>query len=131
MINPDKDRRTARSLLKQEKRKIGPKIDGVVNESDFTSLFIDLERQVREYLVQRQLVYNDSSRFAYIPFRQMIDNLYRSELINRELRDRALEVNRYRNLVFHGHVNTVDSDMYDVLRDVREKILEVINRVSR
>jgi hypothetical protein len=41
----------------------------------------------------------------------MIEALLQNERIDRDFFDELLDVNKYRNLVFHGHVETADAAM--------------------
>jgi hypothetical protein len=44
-------------------------------------------------------------------FRQMLEALRMNEKIDGDFYNELLEINKYRNLVFHGHVTQVDAGM--------------------
>jgi len=48
-----------------------------------------------------------------LPFRQLADALLADERIDAELHKELQVINQYRNLVYHGHVNTADKTMLD------------------
>ena len=52
-------------------------------------------------------------------FRQMIDALYQNERISKNQRDLLLEVNKFRNLLFHGHIDKVDEGVLKTLQKVK------------
>ncbi len=91
--------------------------------SEFFAAFLHLERVVREYLQQRELYVpsRGAPRMSY-SFRQMIEALLQNEVIDRQFFDELLEINKYRNLVFHGHVNDADPQMVRRVRDIAAKI---------
>jgi hypothetical protein len=93
--------------------------------SMFFKGFIDLEQDIRAYLKQADLYIpsRGAPRMSF-SFRQMIDALYENERISKDLRDLLLEVNKFRNLLFHGHIDQVDKGVLKTLqkaKDVWEK----------
>jgi uncharacterized protein YutE (UPF0331/DUF86 family) len=55
-------------------------------------------------------------------FRQMIEALNRNELINRVELIELLQINKYRNLVFHGHQDKVDPKMLERTKSAQARI---------
>ncbi len=49
-------------------------------------------------------------------FRQMVDALYQNEMISKQLREMFFRVNKFRNLLFHGHIDQVDEGVLKELR---------------
>jgi uncharacterized protein YutE (UPF0331/DUF86 family) len=41
----------------------------------------------------------------------MIDALYQSEIISQDFYNELQQINKYRNIIFHGHENRVDESM--------------------
>ena len=55
-------------------------------------------------------------------FRQMIEALRVNEKILGDFYEELLEINKYRNLVFHGHVTQVDASMVKRTRDAASRV---------
>ena len=85
--------------------------------SEFFDAFLHLERLIRDYLRSGDLYVpsRGAPRMSY-SFRQMIEALLQNERIDRYTFDELLAINKYRNLVFHGHVDRADADMLNRVR---------------
>jgi hypothetical protein len=83
--------------------------------------FINLEKQIREILKSKDLYipYGNTPQMVF-SFRQMINALYRSELISKLELTELLEINKFRNLVFHGHIDNVDKGMVDKVKKYKD-----------
>jgi hypothetical protein len=88
----------------------------------YFSEFIGLERDIRDWLKELDIYVpsRGEPRMSF-SFRQMIDALYQNERIDSSLRDELLAVNKFRNLLFHGHTEKVPSGMMDQLLTVKGK----------
>lgn len=86
----------------------------------FFKEFIKLEQDIREYLKKHDLYVPSQGvpRMSF-SFRQMIDALYQNEVIDNGLRDLLLEVNKFRNLLFHGHIDQVDERIIKIIQEAR------------
>ncbi len=90
--------------------------------SAFFHQFIALEQDIREYLRTAELyVPSQGEPRMSFSFRQMVNALYQNERITPELRDRLLEINKFRNLLFHGHIAKVGEDVSAKLSSVHEQ----------
>lgn len=96
--------------------------------SVFFREFIDLEQDIRSYVQDSQLYVSSRGvqRITY-SFRQMIDALYQNERISKGLRDLFLEVNKFRNLLFHGHMDQVDEGVLKALQKAKSAWEEAKN----
>ena len=95
-------------------------VPGQEPSSAFFREFIDLEQDIRSYLQDFQLyVPSRGVPKMSFSFRQMVDALYQNERIPRNLRDLLLEVNKFRNLLFHGHMDQVDEGVLKALQKAR------------
>jgi len=126
IINPDRYKRAAQEIIKEDTKEFtltGQQVDQLT----FMTEFIKLEKRVRDILEQRQLYipFGDTPKMAY-SFRQMINALYQNELINRNELNDLLQINKYRNLVFHGHQDKVDLGMLDRVKTA-SAIIDKIN----
>lgn len=90
--------------------------------SAFFHEFIALEQDIRQYVCNVNLCIPSQGepRMSY-SFRQMVNALYQNEKISKQLRDQLLEINKFRNLLFHGHIDEVGEDVRNKLASVRQK----------
>ena len=125
IINPAKYRKAAKEIIKEEKLEDSSK-PNTIDQATFMTDFIHLEKTVRDKLQSRQLYvpYGDTPKMVY-SFRQMINALNQNELINRKELYELLEINKYRNLVFHGHQDKVDIGMLHRV-NAAQKIIDKI-----
>lgn len=69
--------------------------------------FVQLEKKLRNIVEKK---FPETLQFQkYSSFRDYINILFQKEIINYRQRQEFLELNRYRNLIFHGHVDKVDN----------------------
>lgn len=134
IVNPRKYQRAAEKALSQDKVVDGG-IPRGVSASEFFDAFLLLERLVRDFIKTIELnVPNRGPAQMTRSFRQMIDALLYNEYIDRELLNELLEINKYRNLVFHGHVVIADKQMVQRVRNattrLREKLDLSLNRIE-
>lgn len=120
IINPSRYKRAAEQVIQKEKNKFettGTNVD----QTDFMKEFINLEKQIREILKSKDLYipYGNTPQMVF-SFRQMINALYRSELISKLELTELLEINKFRNLVFHGHIDNVDKGMVDKVKKYKD-----------
>lgn len=87
-------------------------MDEAVPAERFFAAFVDLEKGIRSYLRRYDLYVpsRGAPRMSY-SFRQMVEALREAERIDHEFLAELLEINKYRNLVFHGHVAKATSEM--------------------
>jgi len=121
IINPNRYKTTAKRLLKDFEKKEFTKEDFIkedltVDESVFIKEFIKLETKIRNYLRQKDLyIPNGKNTKMGFSVRQMILALYENNIINRFEYEKLLELNKYRNLIFHGHETKVYKSIMDDL----------------
>jgi hypothetical protein len=122
IIDPRKYQKAAERVLEQIPGSADIKVD-VVPAKEFFGAFLHLERLVRDYLKNRDLYVpsRGAPRMSY-SFRQMIEALLQNEVIDRSFFDELLDISKYRNLVFHGHVDNVEPGMIRRARSASEHI---------
>jgi hypothetical protein len=99
----------------------GPGGGASLPASTFYHDFISLERSIRDYLRDADLYVPSQRKQAMsFSFRQMVLALYQNEIITTTLRDRLLKINRVRNLLFHGHIDAVSTDVCEELRSTKQ-----------
>ncbi|WP_346863871.1 hypothetical protein [uncultured Draconibacterium sp.] len=127
IINPDRYKKAAKEIIKEDKLEVSTETNSV-DQATFMTEFINLEKSVREILQSKQLYipFGDTPKMAY-SFRQMINALNQNELINRMELDELLRINKYRNLVFHGHQDKVDKGMLDKVKEAQR----IINKIEK
>jgi hypothetical protein len=84
---------------------------------EFFDAFRELETQIRLLLEENGLYKEGRSRDSMkYSFRQKVQALVTSQLIDPNFANQLFEINKIRNLVFHGNVNEIDKDI--VLRTI-------------
>lgn len=128
IINPNKYKKAAKQLIKEEHFEKSAD-ENTIDQTVFMKEFIKLEKDIREILQSRQLYipFGNTPKMAY-SFRQMAEALNRNELINRDALIELLQINKYRNLVFHGHQDKVDKEMLDRTYKAQSLIEQVKGR---
>jgi hypothetical protein len=111
IVDPSRYERTAANVLEEnrEELQLGNRM---TSSSEFFGEFIRLERLVRDYLRARELYVpsRGAPRMSF-SFRQMGEALLQNEIIDRDFFNELIDINKYRNLVFHGHVEQADEGM--------------------
>ncbi len=122
VVDPRKYQKAAERVL--EKAKPEPALQKQPTPAaDFFDAFLHLERLIRDYLRQHDLYVpsRGAPRMSY-SFRQMVEALFQNEKIDRGFFEELTEINKYRNLVFHGHVDTADREMVAKVRAASARI---------
>lgn len=130
IINPGRYRTAAKEIIKKNRQEFS--ITGSqVDQLFFMTEFIKLERKVRDILkgMDQFIPYGDTPKMMY-SFRQMINALYQNELIDRNELNDLLQINKYRNLVFHGHQEQVDKGMLNRVKSAEKIIDRIVNQNS-
>ena len=125
IVDPRKYQKAAEKVLEQVQVISG--ISQVTPASEFFDAFLHLERLIRDYLKSKDLYVpsRGAQRMSY-SFRQMIDALLQNEVIDRVFLNELLEINKYRNLVFHGHVSNADENMVQRVRTATERLKKLL-----
>jgi hypothetical protein len=120
MVDPRKFQRAAKKVLAAAE---APAATEQISAAVFFDAFRHLEKLVRDYLRERDLYVpsRGAPRMSY-SFRQMIEALLQHDCIDRSFFDELMEVNKYRNLVFHGHVDRADPRMLRNVEDAARRI---------
>lgn len=113
IIDPNRYKTTAKKLLKEYSKE-----EESIDEGEFFKEFVKLESKIRDILITKQL-YNHNGKNIRMDYsmRQMINALYENELISRYYYEKLLKLNKYRNLIFHGHETKVYKS---VMEDINE-----------
>lgn len=114
IVDPGKYQKAAEKVLAQKPVAM---VGNLAPAAEFFEIFRQLEKLVRDYLRRHDLYVpsRGAPRMSY-SFRQMIDALLQNEKIDRKFLDELLEISKYRNLVFHGHVESADLAMVQRVR---------------
>jgi len=131
IVDPSRYEKAATKALEAEKRDLhltGPR----TSSAEFFDQFRHLERLVRDYLRNKDLYVpsKGAPRMSYT-FRQMIEALYQNEIIDRAFSEELMEINKYRNLVFHGHVEDADESMVERARAAAGRIGNLLESLSK
>ncbi len=125
IVNPAKYERAAAKEL--EDKKVELRLSGkATSATKFFEEFRQLERLIRDYLRDRELYVpsRGAARMSF-SFRQMIEALLENGKIDAAMLQDLTEINRYRNLVFHGHVEKADDAMVERVRAAAARIKEL------
>lgn len=124
IVDPRKYQKAAEKELQRELRSVAP--EPQTSSAEFFAAFLHLERLVRDFLQTRDLYVpsRGAPRMSY-SFRQMTEALLKNEKINQEFFGELMEINKYRNLVFHGHVNSASVSMVQRVREASEQMREI------
>jgi len=120
IVDPSKYRKVAEKELESiQASKTAP-------AAEFFDAFRNLERLVRDYLRDKELYVpsRGAPRMSY-SFRQMIDALIENEKIDHRFFEELIEINKYRNLVFHGHVDDADLVMLEKTHKAAERVKQL------
>jgi len=90
---------------------------------DFFHAFVHLERLLRDYLRKNDLYLPSRGvpRMSF-SFRQMVEALHAAERIDEGFYRELMDLSKYRNLVFHGHMAQVDAVMVQRCRDAAARL---------
>jgi len=111
IVNPLKYVRTATRVLEEKKKELSLG-ERRTPSTVFFEEFMRLERVIRAHLRKNELyVPSRGAQRMSFSFRQMIEALFQNEKIDAGFLEELMKINRYRNLVFHGHVEQVDQTM--------------------
>lgn len=119
VVRPSRYSRAARREYATSQKRVAAGI-GQEPSNTFFREFIALEQSMRTYIEENNIgVPGRGAPRASFSFRQMVDALWQNERISRELRDLLLEVNKFRNLLFHGHMDQVSEGVVSELQKAR------------
>ena len=125
IVDPAKYKKEAKDELEDTKREFGPG-DETSPSLDFFEAFIDLEREIRNYLKDKDLdVPSRGTPRMSFSFRQMIEALAQAKVISADYYQELSDINKYRNLVFHGHVQHVDREMLEKVKQATNRFKEL------
>lgn len=127
IVDPKKYQRAAKKVLEEVTPILATSPERAPSV-EFFDAFRHLERLVRDYLrrVDLYIPSRGAPRMSF-SFRQMLDALYHNERIDRPFHSELLEINKYRNLVFHGHVDQADPAMVSRAKAAAKKMQELID----
>lgn len=92
----------------------------------FFKAFLSFEKDVRDFLKEKGFYVPSTNepRMSF-SFRQMVDSLYQNEVISVELKNSLFEINKFRNLLFHGHVSHVSYEVLESLHRIKKEWKDV------
>ena len=119
IIDPKKYSRKAISLSIELKPKSS---DNVSPRDIFIKEFIELERLIRSLWEDRTDQGRVGRRGVLPGFREMVEALSKDEVLPFGIYQELLIVNRYRNLVFHGHIEELDKRIVENIIKIKEEV---------
>jgi hypothetical protein len=115
IIDPSKYQKAAeRELEHQQQQQPGAGLPTVTSAEELFRAFRQLERALREQLRRLDVPVGDREDGKYAgSVRQMATALLDNGSIGEDLHAELLQLGKYRNLVFHGHVKQADTSMVE------------------
>lgn len=121
IIKPSKYSITAKREFDEAVERVAIKPFVLEPANVFFNEFIKLEKDIRAFLKGHDLyVPSRSAARMSFSFRQMIEALYQNDKISIELKNKLFEANKFRNLLFHGHIEKVDRNVIQKIRSVQD-----------
>lgn len=119
IINPKTYDKALESLIEETQEKYHER---KVSRTDFFNAFVDLESDMRDFVLSNKNVviksrYSNRENFS---FKEMVDGLFYSGFINGGFYEQLLEINKIRNLIFHGKLKEVDLGMVNFVKEFHE-----------
>ncbi len=125
IINPDIYTITAKDMYKKETEKKASGLASIPNQHFFVE-FVELEKAVRnKFEANIPKLVGNFPIDRTISFRSMVNALYRSNIIDQSLNDALMEVSKYRNLIFHGHLENVHEGILNTVKKLRSEIQDL------
>jgi len=126
IVDPKKYQKVAEKVLEDD-QVVASGISQTAPVVEFFGAFQGLERQIGRYLKDKDL-YIPSRGTTHMPhsFNQMINALLLNELIDSEFRNELFEINRYKNLVFHGQVRNINEKLVERVRAATERLEKIL-----
>jgi hypothetical protein len=91
---------------------------------DFIAVFVAIERRIRALGARHGLIAPQIEQGRYVPLRQLVKWLVSREVLGGDLARRLDELTRYRNLLVHGHVDSVKDVILEEARTVARELDE-------
>lgn len=125
IVDPRRYQKAAEKVLREEAPQPPPP-GQAAPAAEFFDAFRHLEKLIRDYLRERELYVpsRGGPRMSF-SFRQMIEALLQNEKIDRQFFGELLEINKYRNLVFHGHIESGDPAMVAKVRAASARVQQL------
>jgi hypothetical protein len=132
IIDPAKYQKAAERELEHQQQEqqaragTGQASGTVTSADELFRAFRQLERALREQLRRLDLPLGDREEGKYAgSVRQMANALLESGFIGDELHTELLQLGKYRNLVFHGHVKQADTGMVERVAQTAARVRQL------
>lgn len=116
----------ARSILNEKSEDIEVEDESYVSRGEFIEKFIDLEKKVVAYTEERLKYKQMPNQQRRMPMNKRFELLYTDEKISRGTLNDLFEINKYRNLLVHGHIEKVGKSQFErlnhILNELEQKI---------
>lgn len=110
IIDPKKYKIAAKKVLEES----GVKTNQFSTKESFFNAFIKLERLIRNYYREELLLKNSINNSLENPsFRKIIELLLKYEVIGYKFYEELIQINKFRNLIFHGEVEDIDEGLVE------------------
>ncbi|PHD66630.1 hypothetical protein COF61_09210 [Bacillus toyonensis] len=120
IIRPINIEEWAKNLFEERLREKHDRPELTVEIGQFLQAFISLEQLCRKYLSENEQILH------VMGMGKMARILYEKGKIDGITIEELLEIIKYRNLVVHGHIPKVESDMYSKLQELNKKMKQIL-----
>lgn len=132
IVDPQKYKKKARYLLKEEEEKAIHKKGSEVSTGEFMEAFISFERQMRDLYYKTDFYNQEISYKNSAPrsLNELITLFFKAELLHREELELLRELIKTRNFVVHGEQTQIDSSWLDMLNQATDITNNVRKRIQ-
>ena len=125
IVEPDKVKRTAQKLIKENKEVFEPHGKGTIPSNVYLNKFTELEKLLRNIAAKHEIEINRRDRYRnFLSINEITKALYQRRLINPQQMRNISEANKIRNLIVHGTNQDIEIKQGD-------KINSLINELSK
>lgn len=123
IVDPNKFNNATTKLIKDDKFISTSENANTIKIEDFIKQYIQIERLlptlIDKYNISYPITYQSKN---FIGSKQIMEILKQRELIEKDLYNKFLEVNKVRNLAVHGKVDFVGYNIYEMLQEILNKL---------
>jgi len=125
IIDPDKYHEVASAIVSRDKEEQNFS-EKTIKKGNFIEKFIIIEKQLRQTSPEEKLInMGDYDLQSFVSLGQIIVSMFKSGLIDKNLYNQLVQVNKYRNLIVHGQLEVVPEDIDKMLDNVIKRFNEM------
>ncbi|NJK94509.1 MAG: hypothetical protein HC905_05900 [Bacteroidales bacterium] len=119
IINPNKIKLTAAKLIKEDNEAFEKESINTIPRIKFLDKFIELEQLIRKIAKEKNVNFiNNRGQEKLDSLNSLIYGLFRQLLINEKQYHDLKNINRFRNLVVHGEINSIEPKIIEQIQSI-------------